>query len=165
MNGRHQAAFAVDQTFLMQLELGNVGADGNKTAILRAAFIDLKPASVAELTFEGLATGAIVFIGHAALEGERARMGIDLVARHAGFQRPDGKASIFTELGIRHDEAIVGIPQDEGFRNILDGFADAHVGFRRLLRKAVLFADVESNADQMKIAFAGDFGANAHPHP
>src|SRR5690606_9941357 len=91
-------------------------ADGDKAAILRAPFVDLKPASIAQLPFKCLAASAVMLVGHAALEGEWARMGVDFVARHTGFQRPDRKACIFAELRVRHDEAIVGIPQDEGFR-------------------------------------------------
>ncbi|SPU59593.1 Uncharacterised protein [Brucella melitensis] len=92
-------------------------------------------------------------------------MRVHFVAWHARFQRPDRQARIFAELGIRHHQAVIRVPENEGFRNILDCLTNAHVGFGGLLREAMLLTDIEGDADQMKVALAGDFGANTHPDP
>ncbi len=92
-------------------------------------------------------------------------MRINFVARHAGLECPDRKTCVFAELGIGHHQTVIGIPENECLGNILDGFPDTHIGFCRLLRKAMLFTDVECNADEVQIIFGRDLGTNPHPDP
>ncbi len=53
VDGRDATFLALDQLLLVQLDLGDIRADGNVTAILGAAFADVHPAAVVELRFEG----------------------------------------------------------------------------------------------------------------
>jgi len=52
-----EAHVVVDQLLLMQLDLGDVGADRHIAAVLGAAFADIEPASVFQLGFEGTGAG------------------------------------------------------------------------------------------------------------
>ena len=60
------------------------------------------------------------------------------------------------ELRIAQHEAVVGVPEHEGFRDRLDGVAQAHVGGRRSAREAALLGDVDGDADQVRIARLAD---------
>src|SRR6266704_523144 len=48
--------------------------------------------------------------------------------------------------------AIVGVPEDEGLRDRLDGIAEADVGCLRALDQAHLLGDVDRDADQVRLA-------------
>src|SRR5204862_3871485 len=63
---RYLPLLALDELLLVQLELGDVGPDGDVTAVLGAPFADMHPASVVELRFEGPCTRRL-----AVLVGER----------------------------------------------------------------------------------------------
>ena len=54
------------------------------------------------------------------------------------------------EIGIAQHQPVVGVPQHEGFRDGLDGVAQAHVGGDRLLHQVLLLGDVDRDADQMQ---------------
>ncbi len=72
------------------------------------------------------------------------------------------------EVGIAQHEAIVSIPQHEGFRNGLDGVAQAHVGSDGLFNQALLLGDVDGDTDQMQTRFAllaDQFAACTQPDP
>ena len=58
------------------------------------------------------------------------------------------------EVRIAEHQAVVGIPQHEGFGNGLDRVAQPQVGFDGLLGEALLFGDVDGDADQMQAAIA-----------
>ncbi len=70
-------------------------------------------------------------------------------------------------FGVAHDQAIVSVPQHEGFRDRLDGIAKADVGGLGTLDQPHLLGDVDRDADQMRLArFAVDqLGAGAQPYP
>ena len=60
------ALFAFDQLLLVQLDLGDVGADRDVAAVLGAPFADVHPAAVVELRLEGTRAGLrlrAVFVG------------------------------------------------------------------------------------------------------
>ncbi len=166
---RHQPLLAVDQLFLVRLERGDVGADRDIAAVLGAPLADVQPAAVLELR----------------LEGARARnaraAGDDLVAHHrlaaggdhrlvggADHDRLVGQVVQLLEIRIAQHQAIVGVPQHEGFRDGLDGVAQAHVGGDRLLDQVLLLGDVDRDADQMQARLARlahQLAARAQPHP
>src|SRR5580704_1279254 len=51
-DGGNLALFALDQFLLVLLDLGNIGSDRNKAAVLGAAFADMHPAPIVELRLE-----------------------------------------------------------------------------------------------------------------
>src|SRR6185437_12815387 len=53
------AFFPLDQFLLVQLDLGDVGADRDVAAVLGAAFADMHPAAVVELGLEGTRPGGL----------------------------------------------------------------------------------------------------------
>ncbi len=74
----------------------------------------------------------------------------------------------FLEIGIAQHQAVVGVPQHEGFRDGLDGVAQAHVGGDGLLDQALLLGDVDRDADQMRARLARlahQLAARAQPDP
>ena len=58
-DGRDLAFFALDQLLLVQLDLGDIGADRDIAAVLGAPFADMHPAPVVELGFEGAGAGRL----------------------------------------------------------------------------------------------------------
>ena len=72
------------------------------------------------------------------------------------------------ELGIAHDEAIFGIPQNESFGNRLDRIAQAHFDRVRFLHELLLIRDVDGDADEMRPVMRTlphAFGTRAQPDP
>ena len=74
----------------------------------------------------------------------------------------------FLEIRIAKDEAIVGIPQHEGFRYGLDGVAKPQVGRRGAFDQALLLGNVDGDADEMQARFAvlaRQFATDPQPQP
>ena len=72
------------------------------------------------------------------------------------------------EVGIAQHQPVVGVPQHEGFRDGLDGVAQAHVGGGGLLDQRLLLGDVDGDADQVQARLAGlahQLAARAQPDP
>ena len=68
---RHQPPLAVDQLFLVLLELRDVGADRDRAAVARLQLVDLQPAPVGQLPLVGRAAARAVGVGQPALRDER----------------------------------------------------------------------------------------------
>ena len=68
---------------------------------------------------------------------------------------------------VAHDQAIVGVPQDKGFRDRLDGVAEPDIGRLRALDELHLLGDVDGDADQMRLARlpVDQLGAGTEPDP
>ena len=148
---RHQALLAVDQFLFVRLERGDVGADRDIAAVLGAPLADVQPAAVLELGFEGAGAGNIRAAGDDLAAHHRLAAGRDhgFVGR-ADRDRLVGQVVQFLEIRIAQHQAIVGVPQHEGFRDGLDGVAQAHVGGDRFFDQVLLFGDVDRDADQMQ---------------
>ena len=129
----------------------------------------MQPAAVLELRLEG-----------AGARRRRAgflQAGADL--RHAadldhgligGARRHCGVRQLVQALEMRvaEHEAVLGIPQHEGFRNGLDRVAQPQIGFHGLLGEALLLGDVDGDADQVHAAVGGglaELAAHAQPDP
>jgi len=72
------------------------------------------------------------------------------------------------ELGVAQHEAVLRVPQHEGFGNGLDRVAQAQVGGGAALGEADMFGDVHGDADEMGRALAAlmnHLGAGAQPDP
>ena len=79
-----------------------------------------------------------------------------------------GQVVQLLEIGIAQHQPIVGVPQHEGFRDGLDGVAQAQVGGHRLLHQVLLLGDVDGDADEMRTGLARrahQLAARAQPHP
>ena len=79
-----------------------------------------------------------------------------------------GQMMQFLEIRIAQHQAIVGVPQHEGFRDGLDGVAQPQIGRHGALDQAFLFGDVDGDADQMQAGFAvlaRQFAAHPQPQP
>ena len=55
-------------------------------------------------------------------------------------------------LGIAQHQAVVGIPQHEGLRDVLDGIHQPELGLLVELVGFLLLGDVEDDADEMRLA-------------
>ncbi len=129
----------------------------------------MQPAAILKLRLEG--TGA----------GNGGAAGDDLVAYHRLLASRDhrlvgcadgddlvGQVVQLLEIGIAEHETIVGIPQHEGFRNGLDGVAQAQVGGDGLFHQVFLLGNIDRDADQMQTRLARlahQLAARAQPHP
>jgi len=72
------------------------------------------------------------------------------------------------EVRVAEDQPVVGVPQHKGFRDGLDGVAQPQVSLDGSLRKALLFGDVDCDANQVAAAAVlalAEFAANAKPDP
>ena len=79
-----------------------------------------------------------------------------------------GRLMQLLKIRIAQHQAIVGIPQYEGFRDGLDGVAQPHVGGDSFLDQVLLLGDVDGDADQMQARLAGlahQLAARAQPYP
>ena len=168
-DGRHQPLLAVDQFFLVRLERGDVGADRDIAAVLGAPLADVQPAAVLELGLEGARAGNIRAAGDRLAAHHRLAAGLDHgFIGSADRDRLVGQIVQFLEIRIAQHQTIVGVPHHEGLGDGLDGVAQAHVGGHRLLDQALLFGDVDRDADQMQARLAGlahQFAARAQPDP
>ena len=68
---------------------------------------------------------------------------------------------------VAHDEAVVGVPQDEGLGDGLDRVAEADVGGLRPLDQPHLLGHVDGDADEVRLAGVAvdQLGAGAEPDP
>ena len=164
-----QAAVVFDQLLLVLLDAGDVGADRDVAAVLGAAFADVQPAAVVELGFEGararrLRAGLLqpgAHLRHAA-DFDHGLIG------GAGCHRRIRQFVQALEMRIAEHEAVFRVPQHEGFRNGLDRVAQPQVGLDGLLGEALLFGDVDRDADQVQAAVGGglaEFAAHPQPDP
>ena len=162
-----QAAVVLDQLLLVCLDAGNVGADRNVAAVLGAALGDVQPAAVVELRLEGAGARRV----HAGLlqAGAHLRHAADLdhgLIGGAGGHRGVRQLVQALEMRIAEHEAVFGVPQHESFRNGLDRVAQPEIGLHGLLGEALLFGDVDRDADQMQAAVGrGVAELAAHPQP
>ena len=79
-----------------------------------------------------------------------------------------GQMVQFLEIRIAQHQAVLGVPQHEGFRDGLDGVAQPQIGRDRPLDQALLLGDVDGDADQMQAGFAvlaRQFAARPQPQP
>ncbi|GAA3855134.1 hypothetical protein GCM10022626_28620 [[Pseudomonas] carboxydohydrogena] len=164
-----QPQVVVYQPLLVALDLGDVGADRHEAAVLGAALADVQPASVIELRLEGPRTRrGNLGVGDA---GANFRHVPDLDHRLVGRARGDGRIRQLVqplEVRVAEHQPVFRIPQDECFRDRLDGVPQAQIRLDRASREALLFGDVERDADQMAAAVAagfGQFATHAKPDP
>ena len=74
----------------------------------------------------------------------------------------------FVEFRVAEDEAVVGVPEHEGFRDRLDGVVQARVGSRSSLLQTALLGHVDGDADEMAssvVRIIHQLGAGAQPDP
>ncbi len=166
---RHQPLLAVDQLFLVRLERGDVGADRDIAAVLGAPLADVQPAAVLELRLEGARARNIRAAGDGLAAHHRLAAGRDhRFVGGADRDRLVGQVVQLLEIRIAQHQAIIGVPQHEGFRDGLDGVAQAHVGGHRLLDQILLLGDVDRDADQMRARLARlahQLATRAQPDP
>ena len=77
--------------------------------------------------------------------------GDDVGIGRAGLGGGIGDAVQLLVLGIAHHQPVVGVPQDEGFRDRLDGVAEADIGGLRALDEPHLLGDVDGDADEVRV--------------
>ena len=148
-----QAGVVFDQLLLVLLDAGDVGADRDVAAVLRAAFGNVQPASVVELRLEG--AGARRLCAGLLQSGAHLRHAADLdhgLVRRAWGHRRIRQFVQALEMRIAEHEAVFRVPQHEGFRDCLDRVAQPQVGLHGLLGEALLLGDVDGNADQVQPA-------------
>ena len=162
-----QAGVVFDQLLLVFLDAGDVGADRDVAAVLGAAFGDVQPAAVVELRLEG--AGARRMRAGFLQPGAHFRHAADLdhgLVRGAGRHRRVRQLVQALEVRIAEHEAVFRVPQHEGFRDGLDRVAQPQVGLHGLLGEALLFGDVDGDADQVQAAVGrGLAELAAHPQP
>ena len=158
-----------DQLLLVLLERGDVGADRDVAAVLGAPLADLQPVAVVELRLEGARAGhGRVFAGELGADDVLAAGRDHRLVGRAGGDRLVGQAVQVLEVRIAQHQAVVVVPQHEGFRDGLDGVAQAHVGGGGPLDQRLLLGDVDRDADQMHAGLAGllhQLAARAQPDP
>ena len=142
-----------DQLLLVFLDAGDVGADRDVAAVLGAALGDVQPAAVVELRLEGagarrLRAGLLQAGAHF---GHAADLDHGLVRGAGGHGRVRQLVQAL-EVRIAEHEAVFGVPQHEGLRDGLDRVAQPQVGLHGLLGEALLFGDVDCDADQVQAA-------------
>ena len=166
---RHQPFLAVDQLFLVRLERGNVGADRDIAAVLGAPLADVQPAAVLELRLEGARAGNIRAAGDGPAAHHRLAAGLDHgFVRRADRDRLVGQIVQLLKIRIAQHQTIIGIPYHEGFRDSLDGIAQAHVRGHRLFDQILLLGDVDRDADQTRARLARlahQLATRAQPDP
>ncbi len=168
-DGGHQPLLAVDQLLFVLLERRDVGADRNVAAVLGAAFADLQPMAVVELRLEGACAGnGRVLAGKLGADDVLAA-GLDhgFVGR-AGGDRLVGQAVQILEIRVAQHQAVLVVPQHEGFRNGLDGVAQPDVRRGGPLDQRLLLGDIDRDADQVHARLAGllhQLAARAQPDP
>ena len=94
--------------------------------------------------------------------------GDDALVGRAGLHRGVGQVMQFLKVRIAQHQAVVGVPQHEGFRDGLDGVAQPQVRRHGALDQGFLLGDVDGDADQMQAGFAllaRQFAARPQPQP
>ena len=127
MDRRHQPALAVDQLLLVQLDLGDVGADRDGASVPGPQFVHLQPAAIGKLPLEGHAALLPVGVGKPALRGEGKHAIFENGARGARHHVAIRQAVVLLVLGIAHDQALGRIPEHEGFVDVFDGRSQAKI--------------------------------------
>ncbi len=150
---------------LVALELGDFRPDGDQAAVAGAPLVDLQPAAVGELDLARLRGSLLVAAGDAALDRRPPAGRFDGGPGIAGPQHVLAQPVGLPVDRVAKHQAVVPVPEHEGFRGALERFEQPLVGFRRALREAVLLGDVHGDADQVGLVRTGvdDFGAGAHP--
>jgi hypothetical protein len=165
----HELVLRLRQPFLLLLQLGDVGADRDRAAILGAPPVDLEPASVREpRLIRGRADGAASGADRLAVDIGLGAQRHDLVMGDAATERLRRKLVQLLVFGVAEDEAVGRIPQHEGLRDRLDGVAQMGVCGRGALGHPALFGDVDRDADEMLRAGAPvdhQLGAGLEPDP
>ena len=168
-DGRHQPLLAVHQLLFVLLERRDVGADRNVAAVLGAPLADLQPMAVIELRLEGARAGNGRVLARKLGADDVLAAGRDHVfVGRAGRDRRVGQVVQVLEVGIAQHQAVLVVPQHEGFRDGLDGVAQADVGGGGLLDQRLLLGDVDRDADQVQAGLAGllhQLAARAQPDP
>jgi len=162
-----EAHVVVDELLFVFLDLRNIGTDRDVAAVLGAALADVQPATVVELRLECPRAGrertrqARADFRHAA-DFDHGLVGCALLHRRVRqLVQP-------LEMRVAQHEAVLGVPQHEGFRDGFDGVAQPQIGFDGFLGKTLLLGDVDGDPDQMRAVAAGalaEFAADAQPDP
>ena len=74
----------------------------------------------------------------------------------------------FLKIGIAKNQAVIGVPQHEGFRDRLDGVAQPQIRGRCFRHKILLFRNVDRDTDEMQsrlVLLARQFASYAQPQP
>ena len=128
VDGGDPALLAFDQLLLVQLDLGDVGADRDVAAVLGAPLADVHPAAVVELRLEGARAGRLaVVVGDGGADDRLAARGDDGFVGRAGGDRLVRQVMQLLKIRIAQHQAVVGVPQHERFRDGLDGVAQPQV--------------------------------------
>ena len=72
------------------------------------------------------------------------------------------------EIRVAQYQAVLRVPDHEGFGDGLDGVTQAQIGLDRALDQCLLLGDVDGDPDQMRSAVAGlldQLAAGAQPYP
>ena len=86
----------------------------------------------------------------------------------AGGDRRVGQVVQLLEIGIAQHQPVLVVPQHEGFRDGLDGVAQAEIGGGGPLDQRLLLGDVDRDADQVQAGLAGlahQLAARPQPDP
>ena len=137
-----------------RLDGGDVGADRDVAAVLGAAFADVQPAAVLELRLEGTRARRLAFARDLGTDNGLAPGADDVLVRGPRHQRLVRQIMQLLEVGVAQHQAVVGVPQHEGFRDGLDGVAQPQIRFRSPFDQRLLLRDVDRDADQVRPAFA-----------
>ena len=108
-----------------------------------------------------------VGIGEPALRSEGEHALLEHLAGRARHHVAVRQPIVLLELGVAHDQTFAGIPQHEGFVDVLDRGPEPHVRRFRAQRQVPLLGDVDGDADQLDLRRlrVDHLGAGAHPHP
>ena len=101
------------------------------------------------------------------IAGSFAVLRHDLIGR-AGHAHARRQRMELLVLGIAQDQLVIGIPQHEGFGNILDRVLEAEFRFLVEAVGEFLRGDVDGDADEMRRVLARrtrQLGACPEPHP
>ena len=119
---------ALGEALLALLQHGDVGADADIATVAGPPLVDMQPTAVLDLRLIG---AAVVVIGagdrHALGDDRLGRCGDHLVIRAAGTHRVVGQAVELLIFAVAHDEAVVAVPQHEGFGDRLHGVAKSRI--------------------------------------
>ena len=91
-----------------------------------------------------------------------------MLVRRAGRAHARRQGVELLVFGVAQNQAVVGIPQDEGFRDILDRVLEAQFCFLVEPVGELLGGDVDDDADEMRRFLFGrmrKLGTGPEPHP
>ena len=154
---------------MVELQVGDVGADGDVAAILGPSLADLEPTAVGELGLESAGGGAGRFdVAQLAPDRRQGAPPHDFVVAPPGGSVLGAERVKVAELRIAKDELVARVPQNERLGDCLDRVAQAHVGGGVRFRELALFGHVDGDPDEMAAAIGGiwhDLGTGAQPDP